>query len=102
MFRSFNLTQRRCEQIPKVYPHHALFQYLHQCPKEIKRKNNFLIKSEKKNQTHSKNWPLVKNQQFFSNPHETWGKGLSHEVIKITKFHKDWTKIVDFLLMANC
>ena len=36
---------------------------------------------------------------FFHN--ETWRKSLTHEVIIFTKFHKDWTKIVDFLLMAN-
>ena len=42
-----------------------------------------------------------KNPQFLSNPYETWWKWLPHEVIIFTKFHKDWTKIVDFLLMAN-
>ena len=35
-----------------------------------------------------------------------WGRvprGLTvpHEAIIFTKFHEDWTKIVDFLLMAN-
>ena len=48
-----------------------------------------------------KNWPLVKNPQFSSYPHETWWKWLPQEIIVFTNFHEDWTKIVDFLLMAN-
>ena len=48
-----------------------------------------------------KNWPLIKNSKFFSNPHETLGKLLPHKVIIFTKFHEDWTKFVDFLFMAN-
>ena len=49
-----------------------------------------------------KNCPLIKNPQFLSNLHETWWKWLSHEAIIFTKFHKDWTEIVDFsLLIAN-
>ena len=34
-------------------------------------------------------------------PNETWWKLLPHEVIIFTKFYEDWTKNVDFLLMAN-
>ena len=37
----------------------------------------------------------------MSNLHETWWKWLSHEAIIFTKFHKDWTKIVEFLSTAN-
>ena len=37
----------------------------------------------------------------MSNFFKTWSKWLPYEVIIFTKFHKDWTKIVDFLLMAN-
>ena len=48
-----------------------------------------------------KNWPLVTNLQFLSNPHEIWLQWLPHEVINFPKFQEDWTKIVDFLLMAN-
>ena len=48
-----------------------------------------------------KDWPLIKNPQFLSYPHETWWKWLPHEVIIFTKFHKDWTKYVIFSLMAN-
>ena len=59
------------------------------------------LKSEQKKQDTFKNWPLIKNPQFLSNLHETWWKWLSHEAIIFTKFHKDWTKIMDFLLMAN-
>ena len=32
------------------------------------------------------------------NPYETWGKYSPHEVIIFPKFHKNWAKIVDFLL----
>ena len=67
-------------------------------------KKGYLFNSKvwvKKKQDTLKNWPLVKNQQFFSNPNETWWKWLSHEAIIFTKFHEDWTKIVDFLLMAK-
>ena len=48
-----------------------------------------------------KNWLLVKNLHFLSNPYETWWKWLSHGVKIFTKFHKNWTEIRDFLLMAN-
>ena len=33
---------------------------------------NILLKSEAKKQDTFKNWPLIKNLQFLSNPHETW------------------------------
>merc|ERR1712020_299721 len=59
------------------------------------------VKSGGKKQDTSQNWPLVKNPQFLSYPHETWSKLLPHEVIILTKFHEDRTKIVDFLLMSN-
>ena len=32
------------------------------------------------------------------NSYETWEKKLPHEVSIFPKFHKDWAKIVDFLL----
>ena len=56
---------------------------------------------QKKKQDKFKNWPLIKNSQVLVNPFETWWKWLAHEIIIFTKFHKDWTKIVDLLLMAN-
>ena len=31
-------------------------------------------------------------------PYETWKKYSPHEVIIFPKFHKNWAKIVDFLL----
>ena len=37
----------------------------------------------------------------MSNPHETFGESLSHEVIIFTKFHEVWTKMLHFFLMAN-
>ena len=30
------------------------------------------IKSEEKKRDMFKNWPLIKNPHFLSNPHETW------------------------------
>ena len=60
-----------------------------------------LLKSEQKKQDTFKNWPLIKNPQFLSNPYETWWKWLTHEVINFTKFHEDWTKIVDSLWMVD-
>ena len=48
-----------------------------------------------------KMWNLstqVKNPQFLPNPYETWRKYSPHEVIIFPKFHKNWAKIVDFLL----
>ena len=32
------------------------------------------------------------------NPYETWGKYSPYDVIIFLKFHKNWAKIVDFLL----
>ena len=49
----------------------------------------------------AKNIALVKNLQFLSNLHEIWPKLLSHWLIILPKFHGDWIKIVDFLLMVN-
>ena len=43
--------------------------------------------------------PLIKNPQFSSNLANIQTKLPTHEVLIIlTKFHKDWKKIVDFLL----
>ena len=36
----------------------------------------------------------------MSNPHETWWKWLTDGFIIFIKFHEDWTKIVDLLLIA--
>ena len=54
----------------------------------------------KKNPHTFKNWPLIKDLQFLSNSHKTLGKLFPCEVIIFPQFHEDWTKIVDFLLMA--
>ena len=40
----------------------------------------------------------VKNPQSLPNPYDTWGKYSPHEVIIFPKFHKNWAKIVGFLL----
>ena len=74
------------------------FQYWHfviQLQELEKNKLMMDVKSESKKRDTFKNWPLMKNSQFLSNPHET------HEVIIFIKFHKDWTKNVESSLMAN-
>ena len=43
---------------------------------------------------------MIKSLHFLSYPHKTWLRYLTHDVIKITKFHEDRTKDVDFLLMV--
>ena len=45
-----------------------------------------------------KSSPLIKNLQFLSNLADIQAKLLTHEVVVLTKFHKDCKKIVDFLL----
>ena len=42
--------------------------------------------------------PLIKNPQFSSNLADIQAKLPTHEVVILTKFHKDCKKIVDFLL----
>ena len=48
-----------------------------------------------------KNWPLVKNLQFWFNLDQILSNWLSHLRDLLTKFHENWTKIVDFSLMAK-
>ena len=47
------------------------------------------------------NWLLMKNLQFWSNFDETLSNVPKNEVVNWTKFGQDWTKIVDFSLIAN-
>ena len=42
--------------------------------------------------------PLVKNLQFSYNLADIQAKLSTHELVTLTKFHKDYEKIVDFLL----
>ena len=42
--------------------------------------------------------PVIKNPQFLSNLADIQAKLPTHEVVILTKFHKDCKKIVDFLL----
>ena len=50
-------------------------------------------------------WPqnvlLMKNLQFLFNFDETLSKSPKIEIVNWTKFGQDWTKIVDFSLIAN-
>ena len=50
-------------------------------------------------------WPktvlLIKNPQFWSNQAEIPATYSTLEMNIFTKFHKDWTTIVDFLLIAK-
>ena len=45
--------------------------------------------------------PLVKNQQFLSNQADIQAVLPTLELVVLTTFHKDWQKIVDFLVIAK-
>ena len=45
--------------------------------------------------------PLIKNLQFSSNLADIQAKLPTHEVIILTKFHKDCKKIVDFFTFTE-
>ena len=42
----------------------------------------------------------MKNPQFLANQAQTLAISPIHEIVILTKFHDDWTKIVDFSLIA--
>ena len=44
-------------------------------------------------------WPVTKNPQFLSYHDETWPKWQANEMVFITKFHTNSSKILDFLLI---
>ena len=46
-------------------------------------------------------WLIVKNQQFLSNQVDIPPTSSTHELVILTKFHKDWQEIVDFLVIPN-
>ena len=46
-------------------------------------------------------WLLVKNPQFLSNQADIQATSPTHELVTLTKFHKDWQENVDFLLKAK-
>ena len=48
-----------------------------------------------------KNWLLVKNPQFLSNQADIQATLPTHELIILSKFHKDWKGILDFLVIAK-
>ena len=48
----------------------------------------------------AKNMLLLKNPQFLLNHYKTFSKQGTHEDLTLTKFRKDWVKIVDFLIKA--
>ena len=45
--------------------------------------------------------PIVKKLQFLSDQAEIQAILPTHELFILTKFHKDWQKIVDFLLIVE-
>ena len=45
--------------------------------------------------------PLVKDPQFLSNQADIQAIFSIHELVILTKFHKDWQEIVDFLVIAK-
>ena len=50
----------------------------------------------KKDGKHEQCWPLVKNQQFLPDLHETCSKWIPPEVSNLTNFHEDWVKTGNF------
>ena len=54
-----------------------------------------------KNPNWLKIWIIVKNPQFLSNQADIQAILPTHELVNLTKFHDDWPKIVDFLLLAK-
>ena len=46
-------------------------------------------------------WLLVKNSQFLSNQTDLQATLPTHELKILSKFHKDWKEIVDFLITAK-
>ena len=46
-------------------------------------------------------WLLVKNPQFISNQADLQVTLPTHELKIVSKFHKDWKEIVDFLVTAK-
>ena len=45
--------------------------------------------------------PLVKNLQFLSNQADIQATSPTHELVILTKSHKDWEEIVDFLVIVK-
>ena len=45
--------------------------------------------------------PVVKDLQFLSNQAEIQAILIAHELFILTKFHKDWQKILDFLVIVK-
>ena len=54
----------KCHALHRVYSLQDTVQVFHNL--------NHDLESEEKKQDTFKNWPLIKNSQFFSHPHETW------------------------------
>ena len=54
-----------------------------------------------KNQTGSKFRTLAKIPQFLSNPADIQAFLPTHELVILTKFHKDWQETVDFLVIEK-
>ena len=44
--------------------------------------------------------PVVQNLQFLSDQAEIQAILPTHELVILIKFHKDWQKIVDFLVIS--
>ena len=46
-------------------------------------------------------WLSVKNPQFSSNQADIPATPPTHELVILTKFHKDWQEVVDFLVIEK-
>ena len=59
------------------------------------------LETDSKKSGQNKKLTTNKNLQSLSCHYETWSKRQSIEVVLLTKFHEDSSKIVDFLLEVN-
>ena len=60
-------------------------------------KNHLYLETDSKRIILTKNIPIIKNPQFYSNLAEILAILPTHELIILTKFDDDQTKIVNFL-----
>ena len=59
------------------------------------------VETDAKKMDWLKIWLLVKDPQFLSNQADIPATSPTHELVILTKFHKDWQENVDFSLIAK-
>ena len=58
------------------------------------------LKSESKKIRQSQKLKIVQNPQFWFNQADFPAKSSTYEMVIVTKFHMDWTKIVNVTLFS--